>query len=110
MKSFLVIYHAPKEAVQQMSKATYEEIVEATKPWMEWKSNNDDIIENFGSRLSNGQEKSANQNWTTSEKDVTGYSILKGESIEDIKNKLEFHPQLAWSPDCKVGIYEFSGM
>lgn len=110
MKSYLVIYHAPQEAIQQMNNATYEEIVEATKPWMEWKNKNQENIVNFGSRLTNGQEKSANKNWSAPNKEVSGFSILQGDSIEDVKSKLEYHPQLAWNPDCKVGIYEFYGM
>lgn len=110
MKSFLVIYHAPNEAVQQFSNATPEEITEATKPWMEWKSKNDEAVVDFGSRLTNGQERSANIEWNGSSKEVTGFSILQGESIEEVKTKLNFHPQLSWNPECKVGIYEFFGM
>ena len=110
MKSFLVIYYAPTEAVEQMSKASAAEIAEATKPWMEWIEKNNTNIIDYGSRLMNGQERSANEEWNSTSKEVTGFSILKGETKEEVKTKLDYHPQLAWSPACKVGIYEFFSM
>ena len=110
MKSFLVIYYAPSEAVQQMSQATQEEIVEATKPWMAWYEKNNEALVDMGSRLTNGQERTVNDSWNTTSKEVTGFSILKGDNIEDVKTKLDYHPQLSWSPECQVGIYEFFGM
>ena len=35
MKKFLVIYHAPAEAMEMMANASPEEKAEGMKPWME---------------------------------------------------------------------------
>jgi len=36
MKKFIVIYHAPDEAIQQMGNSTPEELKAGMEPWMVW--------------------------------------------------------------------------
>lgn len=110
MKKFMVIYHAPDEAVAQMSHATTEQIIEATKPWMAWKAANEENIIDFGSRLIPGESRSANVEWQSSSTGATGFSIVQGSSLEEVKELLNNHPQLAWDPKCSVSVYEFNPM
>ncbi len=110
MKKFLVIYSAPADVVNQMKNATQEELMEATKPWMAWKAANENQIIDLGSRLTNGQQRSTNTDWSTDEKMVTGFSILQGENEAAVKDILTTHPQLVWNPACSLSIHEFFGM
>ncbi len=36
MSKYLVIYHAPAEAMEMMANATEEQKAEGMKPWMAW--------------------------------------------------------------------------
>ena len=36
MKKFMVIYHAPVEATEQMANASPDQMKEGMKPWMQW--------------------------------------------------------------------------
>jgi len=110
MKKFLVTFYATPEVLNQFSKATPEEVMEATKPWMAWKAANEAHVVDFGSRLTNGQERSTNTTWEKQDKVVTGFSILQGENEDQIKGILATHPQLVWSPECSLSINEFFAM
>ena len=39
MKNYLVIYHAPAEALAEAANQTPEEMAEGMKPWMAWAEN-----------------------------------------------------------------------
>lgn len=110
MKKFLVTYHAPASATEQMKNATPAQIMAATQPWMDWKAANEANIVSFGSRLFPGEERSSDSDWTSSASEVTGFSILQANSLEEIKEKLANHPQLAWDATCRISINEFQPM
>jgi len=48
MKKFMVIYHAPAEAVAQMESATPEQKAEGMKPWLAWKDSVGNKLVDFG--------------------------------------------------------------
>jgi len=110
MKQFLVTYHAPASAIEQFKNATQEQIMEATKPWMTWRSNFETNVVNFGARLTSGEDRSIKSEWKSSESEVTGFSILQAESKDELKEILKNHPQLHWDENCRVSIYEFQTM
>ena len=83
MKNFIVIYHAPAEAMAAMAEATPEQKMEGMKPWMAWKDSVGDKMVDFGAPLMPGLRLLPDGTTENSTKEVTGYSILKAEDIED---------------------------
>ncbi len=110
MKKFLVTYHASESALKQFANATPEQVSEATKPWMAWKAENDENVDNFGSRLFSGEGRSLNSNWEKTASEVSGFSILQAENMDELKKKLQSHPQLHWNENNRITIYEYQPM
>ncbi len=110
MKNFLVIYYAPTQSFEQMKQASPEERMAGMKLWMDWKASHEDKIVNFGAPVIPGQDRSANESWKDSDKDISGFSLVQGENIEEVKEMLNDHPHTAYNPACKIGVYEFFPM
>ncbi len=110
MKNFVVIYYAPAEALGKMATLSPEEKAKQLGPWINWKENCGDKVVNFGAPLSPGQNLDADNNWTASTKEVSGYSILQAESNEAAQGLLKDHPHLAWAPGCSISVHECMSM
>jgi len=106
MKKFIVIYHAPAEAMAQMAEATPEQIAEGMKPWMAWKDSVGNKLVDFGTPLMGGQRLLPDGTTENSTKEVTGYSILQAESMDEAKSLLKSHPHLAWTGGCDIEVHE----
>ena len=105
MKKFIVLYRAPKAAMEMMSKASPEEIKKGMEPWMVWAKKCGSGLVDMGTPLGNGQ-KLTPKGSSVSNKEVTGYSILEAESMEKAKEMLKGHPHLNWNPACEIEVYE----
>lgn len=106
MKKFMVLYHAPLEAMKAMQSTTPEEQAKGMESWMQWARECGDKLVDLGTPLMNGQQLSPDGQSKDSNKDVAGYSILQAESIEEAKKLLEGHPHLAWNAECSIEIHE----
>ena len=106
MKKFIVIYHAPAEAMAQMAEATPEQKAEGMKPWFAWKDSIGDKLVDFGTPLMGGTRLLPDGTSENSYKDVTGYSILQANDMEEAKNLLSGHPHLQWSAGCDIEVHE----
>ena len=106
MKKFMVIYHAPPEAIALMSEATPEQKEEGMKPWFAWKESLGDKLLDFGTPLMGGTRLLPDGSSEMSTKQVTGYSVLKAEDMEEAKSLLSGHPHLAWSGGCNIEVHE----
>ena len=106
MKKFLVIYHAPAEAMAKMATATPEEKMEGMKPWMAWKDSVGDKLVDFGAPLMPWQRLLHNGSTAASTKEVTGYSMIQANDMEEAKSLLRNHPHLAWTGGCDIEIHE----
>ena len=82
MKNFLVIYYAPAEAKEMSANATPEQMQEGMKPWFAWKEKIANHIVDFGSPNTRAEEQTSDGNWSGSNKEVSGYSILKANSFK----------------------------
>ena len=58
MKKYLVIYHAPAEAIAQMADATPEEMAAGMEPWMAWAEKCGEHLVDLGTPLAGGQRLS----------------------------------------------------
>lgn len=105
MKKFMVLYHAPKSATEQMANATPEDMKKGMEPWMAWSSKIGKAMVDMGTPLGNGMKvtKSAT---SPSDKNVVGYTILQAETMEDAVNMVKEHPHLDWMDGCEVEVHE----
>lgn len=105
MKKFIVLYYAPASAVEQMTKASPEEMKKGMEPWMEWAKKVGSGMVDMGAPLGNGH-KVTKSGATASDSQVTGYSILQAEDIDAVVEMLKDHPHLDWAEGCEIEVYE----
>ena len=106
MKKFIVIYHAPAEAMEMMANATPEQKAEGMKPWMAWAEKCGSQLIDLGAPLVGGQELIPDGTSKASTKEVTGYSLLQADDMEGAKALLQGHPHLAWTGGCTIEVHE----
>jgi hypothetical protein len=106
MKKFMVMYHAPIDALQQTAGASKEEMEEGMKAWMVWAEKCGDKLVDLGTPLANGMKLLYQKDSQDSERQVCGYSILQAESMEEATELLDGHPHLGWNPACEIEIHE----
>ena len=104
MKRFLVLYHAPISAAQQMASATPEQAKAGMDAWMNWAKKAGNAIVDLGMPLGNGRKLSG----TSVSNGITmaaGYSILQADSMESVVVLLKVHPHLRM-PDFSIEVFE----
>ena len=106
MKKYLVIYHAPAEAMQKMASATEEEKAEGMKPWMTWMEKVGENMIDIGSPLMGGTKIKSDGSTEMSTKDVTGYSLIQANNMDEAKTLLDGHPHLMWTEGCDIEVHE----
>ena len=106
MKKYIVLYHAPIDAMKQTAEASPEEQAKGMEEWMHWAQKCGDKLVDMGAPLVNGQQLNPDGKSKNSNKDVAGYSVLQAENIEEAKKLLEGHPHLKWNADCSIEVHE----
>ena len=107
MKKFLVVYHAPADAMAQMANIPPEQQAKGMEAWMQWMQKVGDRLVDGGAPLMNGQQLNVDGSSTGSSKQVSGYSILQAENMEDAKSLLKGHPHLnGWNQNCTIEVHE----
>ncbi len=76
---------------------------------MAWAKKCGDSLVEFGTPLVDGQ-KVIKSGSSPSDRDVTGYSILQADSMDDAKALVEGHPHLGWADGCEIEIHESKPM
>jgi len=106
MKKYIVLYTAPIEASEQMAKVPPEEQAKGMEAWMVWAKKCCNKLVDLGSPLMNGLELMPGGKSKNSTKNVTGYSILQAENMDEAKALLLGHPHLGWNADCSIEVHE----
>ncbi len=106
MKKFIVLYHAPMDAMQQGANQSPEDMAKGMEGWMQWAQRCGDKLVDLGAPLANGQQLSPDGTSKNSDKNVVGYSILQAENIENAKKLLQGHPHLTWNAACSIEVHE----
>ncbi|MFK7776319.1 MAG: hypothetical protein AB8F94_29625 [Saprospiraceae bacterium] len=106
MKKYVAIYNSTPEAKAQMVNITPEQAAEGMKPWAVWKEKCGSALVDMGAPLVAGQLADTSGNRAGSGSNVSGYSIVQGESLEDVKALFKDHPHLSWAPDSSIEIFE----
>lgn len=113
MKKFIVIYHATKEGVQQMASVSPEQQKAGMEKWMIWAQKCGENLVDLGAPLMGGTVVESNGKNSNSQKEVTGYSILKAADMNGAMSLLQGHPHLERGGACTIEIHEamvLSGM
>ncbi len=107
MKKFLVVYHAPIDAMAQTTNVTPEQQAKGMEAWMTWAQKCGSHLLDMGSPLMNGQQLSPGGGVSSSSKNVAGYSILQAENMEEAKALLQGHPHTSgWNADATIEVHE----
>ena len=106
MKNFIVIYHAPIDAMKQTAEASPEEMKKGMEQWMVWAQKCGDKLLDMGTPLMGGEKLAADGSTTPSEKQVCGYSVLQAENMDEAKSLLQEHPHLKWNEACEIEVHE----
>jgi len=106
MKKFVVLYHAPVDAVTQTASATPEQQAKGMEMWMQWAKKCGNKLVDLGSPLANGQQLTPGGKSKSSGSDIVGYSILQADNMDDAKSLLQAHPHLGWNADCSIEVHE----
>ena len=107
MKKFLLLYHAPQDAMAQTMNVTPEQQAKGMEMWMQWAQRCGDKLVDMGTPLMNGQKLTADGVSVASDKNVSGYSILMADSMDEAKSLLNGHPHISgWHPDATIEVHE----
>ncbi|MEL7423353.1 MAG: YciI family protein [Bacteroidota bacterium] len=110
MKKFMAIYNTPAEVMAKAASMTPEQQAEGMQAWFAWRDRCGDHIVDFGAPLMPGQAIQQDGSWSTAEAPTNGYSILQGESLEQVQTLFAGHPHLAYGEGCTVAVHEFAAM
>ena len=105
MKKYMVIYHAPAAAIEQVRAGSPEDQKEDMAPWMAWVERCGDGLVDLGTPLAGGQ-KVTKSGSSPSNKSVVGYSVLQADNIEAAKEMVKGHPHLELGAGCEVEVHE----
>jgi len=106
-KKFLIIYHAPIEAIAQTMNVTPEQQAEGMALWLAWAKRAGKNITDLGAPLINGKRLNAKGQSTPSTKEVSGYSLMEAEDWEELMGLLDGHPHISgWHPEATIEIHE----
>jgi hypothetical protein len=106
-KKFLIIYHAPIDALAQTANSSPEEMAKGMDMWKTWAKRVGSKLTDLGSPLINGKRLHSNGSSAPSMRDVTGYSLLEADDWDDVADLLLGHPHISgWHPDATIEVHE----
>jgi hypothetical protein len=106
-KRFLIIYHAPVDALAQTANSSPEEMAKGMALWNAWAKRAGNKLADLGAPLVNGTRLNANGSFLPSNRNVAGYSLLDAENWEEVMSLLEGHPHISgWDPEATIEIHE----
>jgi hypothetical protein len=106
-KRFLIIYHAPIDAMAQTANASPEEQEAGMALWRAWAERVSRNLVDLGAPLINGKKLNSRGSAMPSTKEVSGYSLLQAEDWEDVMRLLEGHPHISgWNPEASIEVHE----
>ena len=104
MKKFMALYMADRSAIEQMMKAPPEEMKAGMDAWMAWhKAHAAEILE-LGAPLGK-TKRITGKGMSDTQNEITGYSIIEGDSFESVAKVFDGHPHLQM-PGCSIDLLE----
>ena len=108
MKKYLVLYHSPVSAREQMAKASQDQSKAGMEAWMKWAETNKNAIVELGMPLEGAAVLTKGAN-AKDKNPVSGFSILRADSFELLTKVLKEHPHLSM-PGGAIELFEFLPM
>ena len=109
MTKYMVLYNSTMAASQQMAQASPEEMKASMGEWMQWRDEASKTAKvDFGMPLQAVGHITAD-GVVDSDSQVSGYSIVEGESKEAVIEMLRSHPHLK-RPDASIDVLEMLAM
>ena len=109
MKKFMVLYMAPISAMDQMMRATPEQMKAGMAEWQKWGDKNKKAIVDMGAPL--GKTKRVTPKGAMDARnELGGYTIMQGNSADEVAKMFVGHPHFQMSPDAKIEIVEIMPM
>lgn len=109
MAKFMILYNADVNARELMAKATPEQMQASMAEWIRWRDEATKTFQvEFGLPLQ-AVNRVTTDGITDSDSQVTGYSIVEGESKEALLELLKSHPQLQ-RPGASMDVFEMLSM
>jgi hypothetical protein len=106
-KRFLIIYHAPIDAMTQTANSSPEEMAKGMAMWKAWANRAGNKLTDLGAPLVNGKRLHPNGSSAPSSRNVTGYSFLEADDFEDVAALLTGHPHISgWDPEATIEVHE----
>ena len=106
-KRFLIIYHAPVDAMAQTANVSPEQQAAGMAMWKAWAERVGSKLIDLGAPLMNSKRLTAEGSSSPSTKEVAGYSLLQAEDWEELMDLLEGHPHLSgWDPEATIEVHE----
>ena len=94
MKKFMALYMASSAVVAEMMKATPAEMKAEMDDWMKWSEKNKAAIVDLGTPLGKTKRLGASGGLSDTKNDLTGYTIVQGDSVESVAKIFKDHPHL----------------
>lgn len=104
MKKFMALYLAPISALEQMNKATPEQMKAGMDAWMAWAGKHKTSITELGAPLGK-TKRVTNKGASATKNEITGYSIVEAESHDAATKLFEGHPHLHM-PGASIEVME----
>ena len=106
-KRFLIIYHAPIDAMTQTANSSPEDMAKGMAMWKAWAKRAGSQLTDLGAPLVNGKRLHSNGSSAPSSRDVTGYSMLDAEDWDEVVDLLSGHPHISgWHPEATIEVHE----
>jgi hypothetical protein len=106
-KRFLIIYHAPIDAMTQTANSSPEDMAKGMALWKAWAKRAGSQLTDLGAPLVNGKRLHSNGSAAPSSRDVTGYSLLDAEDWDEVVDLLSGHPHISgWHPEATIEVHE----
>lgn len=107
MGKYIVIYHAPMSAAEQMEGVSPEDAADGMDEWMAWAGKVGDRLVDLGTPLGNGRRLGVDGSTSETDSGVAGYSILEADSTDHAVELLQGHPHLnGWNAACTIEVHE----
>ena len=105
MQKYLVVYHASSDAMAQMAKTTPEQAKMGMAAWMDWAKQCGSALVDLGTPLAHGKALTS-KGASGSNKEVCGYSIMQGDSMDAVLGLLKKHPHFMTPGQCSIEVHE----
>jgi hypothetical protein len=106
MNKYIILYKSDMDPEVMMTTMTPEQSKNGMDMWMQWNQKAGNSIIDLGAPLGKGQVVTKNGG-SKAPVGISGFSIMQGESVEDVKGKLKNHPHFMTPGMSSIEIYEF---